>query len=185
MEDLGNSIKRILYDYLQTIPEEKFQNYIIQKQSSTLIQNIISNCYSKIILLDGDIDEKTSVIATSLLHYLLTNILIPSNRKISHDEIDLDIIIPDLITLINFPKNSLVIYIPKNSNEKEINNYLKKLQKLQPNKENVWIVLPQFSNINAKQYILNESMNSFGNILNDIEKFLANKKQTKLKIFKN
>jgi len=90
-----------------------------------------------------------------------------------------------LTTLINFPKNSLVIYIPKNSNEKEINNYLKKLQKLQPNKENVWIVLPQFSNINAKQYILNENRNSFGNILNDIEKFLANKKQTKFKIFKS
>jgi len=184
MEDLGDSIKRILYDYLQTIPEEKFQKYIIQKQSFILIQNIISNCYSKIISLDGNIDEKTSLFATSLLHYLLTNILISSNRKISHDEIDLDIIIPDLTTLINHPKNSLIIYIPKNSNEKEINNYLEKLQKLQPIKENIWIVLNQLSNINVKQYILNERENSFGNILDDLGKFLANKKQTKFKIFK-
>jgi len=185
MEDLGNSIKHILYDYLQTIPEEKFQNYIIQKQSSTLIQNIISNCYSKIISLGGDIDEKTSLFATSLLHYLLTNILIPSNRKTSYNEIDLDIIIPDLTTLINLPKNALVIYIPKNFHEKEINNYLKKLQKLQPVKENIWIVIHQLSNINVKQYILNEFENSFANIVDDLEKFLANKKQTKFKIFKS
>ena len=62
-----------------------------------------------------------------------------------------------------------------------INLRIKELEKIQPIKENIWLVLNDKLELNYKTYIIK---NSFSNILNDIEKFMTTKKQTPFKIFR-
>jgi len=52
----------------------------------------------------GEKEEVVGVLATGLLHYLLTNALISSQRKVTYNDNELDIVIPDTKTLEKDPK---------------------------------------------------------------------------------
>jgi len=55
--------------------------------------------------------EKYGTLAESLTHYLFTEMLIPSQRKISHENIELDMIIPNLAELKKKSNNSILIFL--------------------------------------------------------------------------
>ena len=99
-------VKDVLYRELTKLTEKKIQSEISKKNSSKIISEIISNCYSKILQIPGEKDENFGILAESLMHYLLTISLIPSQRKISVNNIDLDIVIPNLILLKEKPGDS-------------------------------------------------------------------------------
>ena len=44
-------------------------------------------------------EEVIGILATGILHYLLTNALLNSQRKVNYQGMELDIIIPDIRTL--------------------------------------------------------------------------------------
>ena len=67
-EDL-NPVKEYLFDYLSK-SEEKIEKLISEEKFSEIIDDVIANCYDKIITLEGK-DECVGVLATGLLHYLL------------------------------------------------------------------------------------------------------------------
>ena len=128
MEEESNPVKDYLFNYIENsklIPE-----LLIQKKFDNIIEDIVKNCYDKIISL-GEKDEVVGVLATGLLHYLLTNALITSQRKIDFQGIELDIVIPDIKTLENDPKKSLLICIPKSSEQKTIQTKITELEKIQ------------------------------------------------------
>jgi len=106
MQEEPNPVKDYLFDYLSK-SEERIQKLIINKKFSKIIDDVITNCYDKIITL-GKKDESIGVLATGLLHYLLTNALINSQRKIEHQGIEIDIVIPDIKTLEKDPKKDTV-----------------------------------------------------------------------------
>ena len=141
MQEDPNLVKEYLFDYLSK-SEEKIQKLISDKKFSEIIDDVITNCYDKIITL-GKRDESVGVLATGLLHFLLTNALLTSQRKIQYNGIEIDIVIPDLKTLEKDPKKTLLICIPKTSKKKEIEQKLMELYKIQPEKQNVWLVLSQ------------------------------------------
>ena len=60
------------------------------------------------------------ILATGLLHYLLTNALLNSQRKVEYKGLELDIVIPDVRTLEKDAKMTLLILIPKSSDKKII-----------------------------------------------------------------
>ena len=43
----------------------------------------------------GKKDEAVGILATGILHYLLTNALLNSQRKVEYQGLELDIVIPD------------------------------------------------------------------------------------------
>ena len=88
--------------------------------------------------MDGNKDQ-TSKLLTSLLHYLLTIVLIPSQRKITVNNIDIDIVIPNLKTLETKPEESILICIP-DIHELNIEKQIQLMYKIQPIKENIWYV---------------------------------------------
>ena len=122
MQEEPNPIKDYLFDYLSR-SDEKIQKLISNEKFSEIIEDVIANCYDKIITL-GEKDESIGVLATGLLHFLLTNALLNSQRKIEYNGIEIDIVIPDLKTLKKDPKQTLIICIPKTSNKEEIEQRL-------------------------------------------------------------
>jgi hypothetical protein len=169
MQEDPNPVKEYLFDYLSK-SKEKIEKLISEEKFSEIIDNVIANCYDKIITLGGK-DESVGVLGTGLLHYLLTNALINSQRKVEHNGIEIDIVIPDIKTLEKDPKKTLLICIPKSSNKNIIEEKISQLEKIQPEKENIWVVLSENVSINQKYFLLSKENNSFSKIIFEIAQF--------------
>ncbi len=182
MQEEPNPIKDYLFDYLSK-SDEKIQKLISDEKFSEIIDDVITNCYDKIITL-GDKDESIGVLATGLLHFLLTNALLNSQRKVEYKGVEIDIVIPDLKTLEKDPKRTLLICIPKTSNKKEIEQKLMELYKIQPEKQNVWLVLSQELDFENRSYVIQKEDQTFSKIIFDIAEFVNVEGQSKFKILR-
>ena len=169
MQEEPNPVKDHLFNYLSK-SEERIQKLIFEKKFSEIIDDVIANCYDKIITL-GEKDESIGVLATGLLHYLLTNALINTQRKVEYQGIEVDIVIPDIKTLEKDPKKTLLICIPKSSSKKIIEEKISQLEKIQSEKENIWVVLSENISINKKSFVLSKENNSFSKIIFEIAQF--------------
>jgi len=169
MQEESNPVKEYLFEYLSK-SEERVQKLMYDKKFSEIIDDVIANCYDKIITL-GERDESLGVLATGLLHYLLTNALINSQRKVEYKGTKIDIVIPDIKTLEKDPKKTLLICIPKSSKKNIIEEKIFHLEKIQPEKENIWMVLSENISINKKYFVLSKENNSFSKIIFEIAQF--------------
>ncbi len=181
MSDESNPIKDYLFNYIEksdTIPR------LISKQKfDVIINEILDNCYDDIVLMDKK-DESVGVLATGILHYLLTNALLTSQRKVPYHDFELDIVIPDVKTLEQDPKMSLLILIPKSSDKKIIEQKITQLNSVQPIKENIWVVLSENISLDNKTFVLSKENNSFSNIIFEIAQFSNVGKSNKFKILR-
>ena len=181
MKEENNPIKEHLFEYIknsQTIPK-----LIIEKKFDRVIEEITLNCYDKIVSM-GRKDESVGVLSTGLLHYLLTNALITSQRKIEYEGIEIDIVIPDLKTLEKDPKRALLICIPKTTDSKIINEKITQIEKIQPEKENIWVVLSENIPVEKKSFVLSKENNTFSKIIFEIAQFANVGGASKFKILR-
>lgn len=168
MDDEPNPIKDYLFEYIEK--SETIPKLISEKKFDEIIEEITTNCYDKVISM-GEKDEAIGVLATGLLHYLLTNALITSQRKVDCKGIELDIVIPDIKTLEKDPKKTLLICIPKSSDITIVNKKITDLEKIQPEKDNIWLVLSENIQTQKKSFVLKKENNSFSEIIFEIAKF--------------
>ena len=181
---METSPKEVLYHRINEISESRILKKLTSGEKKGIIAEILRGCIPEIAKLGGDSHENAGVFAESLCHYLLTNALIPSQRKITLKNTEIDIVIPDSRTLDTAPRNSLVIYFAKTSSENAILESLAKLQNIQPHKENIWIVSKTKLKIPYKVYDI-DSVSSFAGLIDDIDGFLRSKPQPKFKIFRS
>jgi hypothetical protein len=123
-------------------------------------------------------------LATGVLHYLLTNSLLNSQRKLEHNGVELDIVIPDIKTLEKDQKRSLIICIPKSSDKEIISKKVSQLEKIQTVKENIWIVLSEDIKIDKKSFLLSKEKNTFSKIIFEIAQFSNVNSTNKFKILR-
>lgn len=180
MQEESNPIKEYLFDYLKS---ESIQKLTSQLQFAEIIDDVLENCYDKVILM-GEKEEGLGILATALLHYLLTNALLSSQRKVEYSGIQIDVIIPDLKTLEIDPKKTLIICIPKTIDRKTIEQKLDQLQKIQPIKENIWLVITENLDLQNKTYVIEKRNPSFSKIIYDIAQFVNIQGQNKFKILR-
>ena len=76
-----NPVKDYLFNYIEK--SKTITKLISEKKFDIVINEIVENCYDKIILMDKK-DEAVGVLATGILHYLLTNALLNSQRKVEY-----------------------------------------------------------------------------------------------------
>ena len=93
-------IKEILYDVIREIPEKEIQTLFENGNHSKLIENLFEKTLPRINTISGDINEKLGILSESMSHYILTEMLIPSQRKIVYKDIEFDIIVPELSCLL-------------------------------------------------------------------------------------
>ncbi len=177
-------IKEILYSSI-----DKHSRYVVsdiaQGKSSEVIETIYEECKEQLDKLDDNKSEILGTFAEGLAHYLLTTALIPSQRKITFNDVYVDILIPDIKILGISPQDALIVSFPKTDDVPTIKNRLAEITKIQPIKENIWFVLENGVDIGIRTYTINNRGDfPFSNIINDIIGFLTNKKQSKLKLFR-
>ncbi len=168
MQEDSNPVKEYLFDYIKN--SQIIAQLIAEKKFDKIIEDVMDNCYEKIISM-GEKDEVIGILATGLLHYLLTNALITSQRKIEYQGIELDIVIPNIKTLEKDPKKTLLICIPKSSNKNVIDEKISQLEKIQSQKENIWIVLSDNVMIEKKSFVISKEKNTYSRIIFDIAQF--------------
>jgi len=181
MEEESSPIKDILFDYIES--EKKIDNLRAQSRFAEIIEDVLENCYEKVISF-SEKEESLGILATGLLHYVLTNALLPSQRKIEHKGIQIDIIIPNLKTLEVDPKKTLIICIPKTNDKKIVRQKLEQLAKIQPNQKNIWLVTTKKLDFENKTYVIEKTNGSFSNIIYDIGQFVNVQGQSKFKILR-
>ena len=168
MTDEVNPIKDYLFEHIEK--SNSIENLIHEKKFDVIINEIVENCYDKVILMDKK-EEAVGILATGILHYLLTNALLSSQRKVDYQGMELDIVIPDTRTLEKDAKMTLLILIPKSSDTKIIDEKISELRKIQPTKENIWAVLSEDMSIDCKSFVLSKDNNSFSKIIFEIARF--------------
>ena len=181
MSEESNPIKDHLFDYIKK--SNTITKLISEKKFDVIINEIVENCYGKIILMDKK-EEAVGILATGILHYLLTNALLSSQRKVNYQGMELDIVIPDIRTLEKDAKMTLLILIPKSSDKKIIDEKILQLRKIQPIKENIWIVLSEDISIDCKSFVLSKENNSFSKIIFEIAQFSNVGRSNKFKILR-
>jgi hypothetical protein len=170
MQDESNSIKDFLFAYIKN-SEKNIRELISQSNFAEIIDNVLENCYDRVISM-GSKEESLGILATGLLHYLLTNALVSSQRKIEYEGVQIDIIIPNLKTLKIDPKKTLIVCIPKTTDENIIEQKLNQLQKIQPVKDNIWLVTTKKLIFQNRTYVIEQKHASFSKIIYDIAQFV-------------
>ena len=177
----SNPIKEYLFKYIEK-SDARFLQLFSQTKMNEIINDILNNCYYKVALME-DKEESLGVLATGILHYMLTNAMLTSQRKVEYQGIEIDIVIPDLKTLEKDPKKTLIILVPKTLDKKIIQEKLEELQKVQPEKQNIWLVLTQDLGF-GNTYVIEKEKSSFSNIIFDIAQFVNVHGESKFKILR-
>ena len=176
----SSPIKDALYSKIDGIGQEQIHQLLLNSKYSELFERI----YEPVIHTVQDIDEyeKHGTLAESLTHYLFTEMLIPSQRKITFENIELDMIIPNTTELQKDNQNTIIIFLVKTSNIAEIKQKIQDLKKLQKDDTKIWIISRDHIEIPQSIYITEKE--SFGKFLKDAQNFIKTKNINKLNIFK-
>ena len=176
-------LSKILYSAISEYGEQRILSDIVQGESPDTIKAIFEHCMSNIEKNETVKPDTSGAVAEGLLHYMLTVSMIPSQRKTLFQSVEIDVAVPDTRTLGVSPQDVAVILFPKTDNPDNIKSHIEKIKKIQPNVNNIWVVIDDNLQLDSKVYALKNSM-TFANIINDLISFTSNKKQSKLKIFK-
>jgi hypothetical protein len=154
--DIKDELYSVLNDFGKENIQIEFQNNINSSipKIKEILSKTIATIYEKKENIDSDynnFEKPLSILCESFLHFLLTTTSLPSQRKIMLNELEIDLVIPDIKTLYKDPKKTLIIKFDKNSSTSE---YIKKLDNIQKNKENIWLVSSIPLDINYRNYVL-------------------------------
>jgi len=177
-------IKEILYEEIKKIPEKELHELFENGNYGALIKRLFEKILPRISNVNEEISESLGILSEGISHYMLTEMLIPSQRKIVYNNIEIDIVIPNLSMLKDRSENTIIIHFAKSSNTETIQKKIDELQIIQKNIKNIWVVLHDNISLPCKTYLLTNNENSFSNLFTDVKDFVTSKKLDKLKIFK-
>jgi hypothetical protein len=177
-------IKEILYEEIKKIPEKELHELFENGNYGVLIKRLFEKILPRISNVSEEISKNLGILSEAISHYILTEMLIPSQRKIVYNNIEVDIVIPNLSMLKDRSENTIIIHFAKSSNTETIEKKIDELQIIQKNIKNIWVVLHDNISLPCKTYLLTNNENSFSNLFTDVKDFVTSKKLDKLKIFK-
>ncbi|SPC33625.1 hypothetical protein [Candidatus Nitrosocaldus islandicus] len=136
----GVDAKALLYSVIERLGRDELRRDLA-KDSRSAIATIMHSCMKELSSNDMDKDKDVIIrLVTALMHYLLTECMIQSERKIQLDDVMLDLVIPSMRALRSNPDNTLIILIARGDEMGLLNNRLERVYALHP-KVNVWAVI--------------------------------------------
>ena len=176
----SSPIKDTLYAKIDDIGQEHIHKLMLNGKFSELFEKIFETTINS---LDGINEyEKHGTLAESLTHYLFTEMLIPSQRKISFKNTELDMIIPNIAQLKKNSNNTILIFFAKTSSIDEIKKRIQKIKMIQNADSNIWVISKD--DIQIPQITYTTKKESFSKFLKDTQTFVKTKEIGKLNIFK-
>lgn len=171
-------VKDTLYSVINGIGKEKIRTDVAAdvKRSERYCRDIIATCSS--MLDPGAGDEALATLCEALLHFILTASLLPSERKVSTQGVDLDIVIPSTRALDKSPEKSLVIQVIRG----DLAAKAKQAESVQPHRENIWLISAQPLQTDYRNYHLGPGGLQYSRIISDIGAFLSEKGGRGLKL---
>jgi hypothetical protein len=145
--------------------------------STKHIEDILKRCIEASGLEMGE--ENLVTLCKGLLHFMLTASLLPSERIVSFQGVDLDVVVPSLKVLAKNPEKAIAIQLVKNHAESD---RIAKAESVQPHGANVWIVSPKRIATGHRNYHLGEGEIQYSRIVEDIGEFVSSKKIGRLKL---
>lgn len=143
--------------------EEKQRKKMIFNDLNGFINFIISKIRNEL----GEIKENEyKHLIKSVLHYLLIEYMIPSERDVKIKDIVVDILIPSRSVLEENPKDCILIFI-ESKDVKEIESML--------NKNSIIFVLSKNYTIKLEDYKIYYFENDMAKFINDIKELLKKK----------
>ena len=176
----SSSIKDALYAKIDDIGQESIHELMLSGRFSELFEKIYETTINSIDNIDEY--EKHGSMAESLTHYLFTEMLIPSQRKISFENTELDMVIPNIPELRKNNDNAILIFFAKTSNIDKIKQRIQEIKKIQNSDANIWVISKD--DIQIPQTTYTTKKESFSKFLRDAQTFIKTKKMDKLNIFK-
>ena len=176
----SSPIKDALYAKIDDIGQERMHQLMLSGKFSELYEKIFETTINSINGINEY--EKNGIVAESLTHYLFTEMLIPSQRKISFKNTELDMIIPNILELKKNSDNAILIFFVKTSNIDEIKQRIQEIKKIQNSDANIWVISKD--DIQIPQITYTTKKESFSKFLKDIQTFIKTKNTNKLNIFK-
>ncbi|MDP8886502.1 MAG: hypothetical protein M3M91_01785 [Thermoproteota archaeon] len=176
---MGADIKDILYSVIDKIGKEKIQIEVNSEIeiSEKRCDEILEEC--KKLMGSGMSEESLADLCEALLHFLLTASLLPSERKVNLEGIELDLVVPSLKMLKKDPDKALVLQIIRENEELA---ELERTKSMQPNDENLWLVSARKLDTHHKNYYVGSSLFPYSRIIIDINAFLVRKGNRGLKL---
>ena len=185
-------IKEILYNEIDNMGKNYIRILLSNDvyNSKTIIDSLLNKC-SVLLNKDNLFEDEFALFAEALLHFVLTMSMIPAERKINVDGIDIDILVPNSKNLEDNNDKAIIIHFhkyKKENMEETINN----LSKIQKKLNNIWIVTSNNINLNVNTFIISPLLHAdkdnkgftypFSEILIKIDEFLKNINHSGLKI---
>ena len=156
--DIKDNLYSVLNDFGKESIQIEFQNDINTSipKIKEILKKTIESIYRKNPnggnVHDFNINQKLlSSLCEAFLHFLLTTSSLPSQRKIMLREIEIDLVIPDIKTFLKDPEKAIIIKFDKDSSTLE---YINRLNVIQPNTANIWIVSSTPVTHNHRNYII-------------------------------
>lgn len=163
--------KDVLYSVINKIGKERLKIDLTADPASSRshILDILQECF---LHFGEDDPVQRGIVCEALMHFLLTALSIPSERKTGIDEIKLDIVIPSVKELKRDSNRAIVVQFIK-----EISDLANLVQTktIQPNKQNIWVVSTIPVNTDCRLYSTWENPPTLAEIIIDINSFLAEK----------
>ena len=176
----SSPIKDALYTKINSIGQDEIHQLLSKDKFLELFEKIYEPVADSIENI-GEY-EKHGTLAESLTHYLFTEMLIPSQRKITFEDIELDMIIPNTVELQKDRRDTILIFFVKTSNIEQIKERIQDMKKIQNNDANIWVISKNHIKIPQSSYITEKE--SFSKFLKDTQNFIKTKKINRLNIFK-
>ena len=175
VDEAADRVKAVLFEHIQE--SDAVPWLVAAGRPDMAAQNMVRACHGRVAGLSEAVPGMASgVLATGIMHYVLTRMLVRSQRSIRHDGVDLDIVIPDAKTLAGDPGRALVICAPKTADAAAIRGALQGARRVQPVPGNVWLVLPEEAEksgpYGAKSFVVTGDGCSFARIFAEIQEFL-------------
>ena len=156
--DIKDNLYSVLNDFGKESIQIEFQNDLNTSipKIKEILKKTIESIYRKKPnggnVHDFNINQKLlSSLCEAFLHFLLTTSSLPSQRKIMLREIEIDLVIPDIKTFLKDPEKAIIIKFDKDSSTLE---YINRLNVIQPNTANIWIVSSTPVTHNHRNYII-------------------------------
>lgn len=172
---MGQDVKEALYSVIDSIGRDKIRSELaadVDAASKKYCTEIVEKCKG-ILGQEAESDEVGATLCEALLHFMLTASQLPSERKVTVDSAELDVVVPSTKSLAKDPAKALVIQVIKTENEGA--RKITEAEKVQPRRENIWTISAKPLDVNYKNYNLAGNRSKYSSLVSDVHRFLKDR----------